>query len=183
MALISTAKMENGMKFVAGWTVFVGLLWCAGLIGMQIAIAQFPDLKDTVAPVLAQWNGVGISLGKFITPILQLTLVLVVLISAAERIGFKLTPALSPANTADFLNGRNVQALIAIIIVVAVSVAGLADISNGLSALKDLALVVVGFYFGTRRREGELEAIAVGTATGLASREEGTALPSATGSV
>ncbi len=51
---------------------------------------------------------------------------------------------------------NNVQALIAIIIVSSVCIAALAGVRE-VNALKDLALVVVGFYFGSRRRPVDID--------------------------
>jgi hypothetical protein len=63
----------------------------------------------------------------------------------------------------------SIQGIIAVIIVGSVAIVALwQGGEQGLAPLKDLALVVVGFYFGTRRSEVEAEAIAAGVAKGAA---------------
>lgn len=51
----------------------------------------------------------------------------------------------------------NTQTLIAVIVVGAFAAAALGGLTVGLGALKDVALVVVGFYFGTQRRTIDIQ--------------------------
>jgi hypothetical protein len=61
-----------------------------------------------------------------------------------------------------------VQAFIAVAIVGALVIGALAGIGR-IDTLKDIALVVVGFYFGTRRSQTSInEAVEAGTAAGVA---------------
>lgn len=50
---------------------------------------------------------------------------------------------------------KHVQALIAGVVVFAFAIAAISGQVEGANALKDLALVVVGFYFGTKIKDGE----------------------------
>lgn len=84
---------------------------------------------------------------SLLRPFLQLILVLGVVDWILTRIGINLT---SPK---DF--SWNVQTVIAITVTGAFCIAALANI-GGASDLKDLALVVVGFYFGTQKRSVEV---------------------------
>ena len=85
----------------------------------------------------------------FIQPFLQLLILLVII----EWIIKKLN--ISFANDSRF--DWNVQTVIALIVTTAFSMAALTNLS-GATVLKDLALVVVGFYFGTQKKTVEYQA-------------------------
>lgn len=61
----------------------------------------------------------------------------------------------------------NVQAVMAIIIITSLSLLALVNV-NGANVVKDIALVVVGFYFGSRRTEGASAGAEPRTGTGPA---------------
>ena len=87
----------------------------------------------------------------FVRPFIQLIIILAILQPLVEKSGVKL-------NLATLGSNLDVRATIAILVVVAFCVAALAGVS-GYSALKDVALVVVGFYFGglVKKPENQLE--------------------------
>jgi hypothetical protein len=122
---------------------------------LQAAAVMYPN-QPAVQPVLEMTERIGWGLAPFIKPILQLALVLVILIEAGRRLGIISDQTLS-GSYGLILESASIQAVIAIIIVVAVSISALAGIGDT-PVLKDLALVVVGFYFGTRRSKIEAEA-------------------------
>jgi hypothetical protein len=160
----------RGMRFVLGWTVFVGLIWFVAVIVLRLLAVYTPEYRDTLEPITSDLTSYGLRLGQFIAPVLQLALVLAVLIGVAERLGVLRGTALSSLSLSAVTTSGNIQALIAITIVVALVISALGNIGD-VGTLKDLALVVIGFYFGTRRRQGELEAVAAGTAAGIAATE------------
>jgi hypothetical protein len=160
----------RGMRFVLGWTVFVGLIWFVAVIALRLLAAFNPEYRDMLEPITSELTSYGLGLGRFIAPVLQLALVLAVLIGVAERLGVLRGTALSSQSLSAVTTSGNIQALIAIIIVVALAISALGNIGE-VGTLKDLALVVIGFYFGTRRHQGELEAVAAGTAAGIAATE------------
>lgn len=83
------------------------------------------------------------TLWRFLAPLLQLIIVLIILQWFLDRVGIDFTIK----NAAfDF----NVQALLAFIIVGTFCLSTL--IGYSIEGLKELSLVVVGFYFGTRAR-------------------------------
>jgi hypothetical protein len=129
---------------------------------------------QALLPWVIDWGGM---LGRFIAPIIQLLFIVMILIAAAERFGFTQEnrewagfSALGATN--------NVQAFIAVSVVGALVLGALAGVD--ISALKDIALVVVGFYFGTRHREGEIEA-AVAAGVDVATAAQKSSQPATSG--
>ncbi len=82
----------------------------------------------------------------------QLFVVLVVVEWFLKRMGLSF-------RSSSILKGLewNTQTIIAVVVITAFSIAALAGLTTGLGALKDVALVVVGFYFGTQKRVVEIE--------------------------
>ena len=143
------------MNTIIRWVVVLGLIWFIALMG--ITIAQFyvpPDIHSPLPIILGQLQNWGEKLGNFIAPVLQLALILLILITTAERFG--LSTERKWPTLASLSAGNNIQAFIAVAIVGAVVVGALANVQR-IDILKDLALVVVGFYFGTRRSLTEIE--------------------------
>jgi hypothetical protein len=144
------------MKLVFGWSVFVGLIWVLVFVGLQAVGALYPAQAGNVEHLLDIVTQIGKALGDFVKPILQLALVLIILIEAAKRLGLISDDASLVGTYRSLAESASIQAVIAIIIVVAVSISALAGIGDT-GVLKDLALVVVGFYFGTHRSQVGLQ--------------------------
>jgi hypothetical protein len=123
---------------------------------LQALAVMYPN-RPAVQPVLEMTERIGWGLAPFIKPILQLALVLVIWIEAGRRLGIISDQMTLSGSYGLIIESASIQAVIAIIIVVAVSISALAGIGDT-PVLKDLALVVVGFYFGTRRSKIEAEA-------------------------
>jgi MFS family permease len=81
----------------------------------------------------------------FAMPLLQLVVVLLVLEWFGERLGFRM-------KLQELGLTWNIQTLIAIVVIVSFCIAALGGI-RGVSDLKDIALAVIGFYFGSRQAE------------------------------
>lgn len=135
------------------WILLVGVLWfflAAGLVALQ---SEFPEnlMLQAILPRVIDW---GAALARFAAPIIQLLFIIIILVAAAERFGLtgekREWPGLAALSTSN-----NVQAFIAVTIVGALVLGALAG--EDIGALKDIALVVVGFYFGTRRRQSDLD--------------------------
>ena len=160
------------MSSILRWIVGVGFLWLVVTLGLTAYVARFevsPQGPTSPADAVVynmsksvlEW---GQQLGHFIAPIVQIALIVMILIAAAERFGFTEEKrlwggfeALGAAN--------NVQAFIAVTVIGALVIGVLGGVEK-VDALKDLALVVVGFYFGTRRKQGDVEdAVAAGIAS------------------
>jgi hypothetical protein len=162
------------MNSVLKWIVGVGVIWFVVTLGLTAYLAWIQASshaatvnEQVVSGVLSNVMGWGSALGHFIAPVVQIALIVMILIVAAERFGFTGDQrhwggfaALGATN--------NVQAFIAVAVIGGLVVGmfgGLLN-SDAVKDLKDLALVVVGFYFGTRRRQGDVEdAVAAGIAT------------------
>lgn len=133
-------------------------------------MASWPGVQEQapqLTAIASQVKTMGSELGTFIAPILQLALVLLILIAAAERFGFTAEKR-DWAGFAALGAANNVQAFIAVAIVGALVIGALSGIGR-IDVLKDIALVVVGFYFGTRRSQTSInEAVQAGTAAGVA---------------
>ncbi len=160
------------MNSIIRWIVGVGVIWLIVTTSLTAYIATHPieNEKNNILPAISmKLIDAGENLGHFIAPVLQLALIIMILIAAAERFGFTLETknwsgfaALGAAN--------NVQAFIAVTVISGVVIAALVGLDSQ-GVLKDLALVVVGFYFGTRRRQNEIEdAVAAGAAAGTAAQ-------------
>lgn len=133
-------------------TVLLGILWLL----VVLAVQYFSFLEPTNLSIsnlnhtIQNWT---IALGSFISPILQLALILVIVFAFIEKFGLSTTDANHQTlNLIGIAKNSNVQAFIAVAIIIAVVIGALADIDR-IDVLKDLALVVVGFYFGRRKDE------------------------------
>jgi hypothetical protein len=99
---------------------------------------------DTMAPInLAVGNGLS-AIWRLLRPLIQLAVLLIIVSWFLERLGVSL-------NLENFRASFNVQAVLAILVVGSFCLTALIGIS--IDGLKELALVIVGFYFGSRARK------------------------------
>ena len=134
------------MKGIVGWVAFLTLIFVALVVGLEVAAInsesaqadKYRAMKDTI-------SGIGGTGWSFVSPLLQLIIVLLILEWFAQRLGlgFKLS---------DIGGSANVQVLIAVFVIGSYCVAVLGGI-RGADSLKEIALIVVGFYFGSRLAE------------------------------
>ena len=155
------------MKTVIGWTLFAAFLWFAALVGTTAMLAEYDsEPVRSLQQALMQW---GPALAQFIAGPLTLAIVLYVLFNTVE--GMKLTERFRVPQELTY--GANVQALLAVVLILAFAVSAIGGVGHT-SALKDIALVVVGFYFGTRKRQ-DTDEIAASAAAGAAIGAQATA--------
>jgi hypothetical protein len=148
------------MKTVVTWTLFIAIIWFAALLGTTVLLAQADTQPVRVLQqALLVW---GPELARFIAGPLTLAIVLYVLFNTEE--GARIVERFKLPSEITF--GANVQALLAIVLILAFAVSAIGGVGDT-SALKDIALVVVGFYFGTRKRQDNDE-IAASAAAGAA---------------
>lgn len=142
------------MRMLLGWSVFIGLIWFLAFAAVQIAATMTPSPVDADAlRILSKTlQDIGWGLASFAKPLLQLAIVLLILLEAAKRLGLISDQATLTSTYDTMLRSIRIQAVIAIIIVTAVSISALAGVGQT-DVLKDLALVVVGFYFGSRKED------------------------------
>jgi len=156
---MSSINSETLLRSCIRWSVFVFilllLLWVGTWVAVFVAAAapdhgQFPNLLTQLS---GQLSVVAISAWQFARPLLQLLIVLLIFDYVLTRLGISLRTEFSRIEW-------NVQTIVALVIVGSFAAAALGGITEGLSSLKDLALVVVGFYFGSQRRVLEVETAA-----------------------
>jgi hypothetical protein len=128
------------------WTTIVifallGAAWGAAfLLGPQSSQAH-----DTQQLILV----IGSQIWVFARPLLQLVVVLLIVEYFADKAGWKL----SPHHLARTWDTRTV---VAVFIIATYCIAALSGLDDHYG-VKDIVLVVIGFYFGTTRKPGELE--------------------------
>jgi hypothetical protein len=127
--------------------VFVFFLLVIGYAAAAFWAATNPN-QAAPGALLATVMSIGQAAWLFARPLLQLAIVLMIIDWILRRLGIQLGAG---ARHFDW----NVQAIIAIVVVAAFAVAELSGIGSG--SLKDVVLVVVGFYFGTQRRTLEVD--------------------------
>lgn len=132
---------------LAGFVFFVLLLTFVGLT-IWTSVDTNPEHRALSAALMGSISSVGQTAWTFVRPLLQLIIVLVILDWVLRRTGIQLGAGVRRFDW-------NVQAIIAIIVVAAYAVAELGGIGD--SGLKDITLVVVGFYFGTQRHSFEVD--------------------------
>ena|ERR1700682_3271670 len=114
------------------------------LFGSYLAVESLPSEwlggADRVRIISAQIAEIGSEAWKFARPLLQLLIILLILQSLLLRYGAQLSGI--PAALAG-----DVKSLLAILVVAAFALAALGGVQTA-DSLKDVALVVLGFYFG-----------------------------------
>lgn len=152
------------MKTIIGWTLAAGLIWFLALLGVTALLSQYNHQSiQTLQVSLIAW---GPALARFIAGPLTLAIVLFVLFNTVE--GTKILQNIKIPK--DIAFNTNIQALLAIVLILAFAVSAIGNVGDT-SVLKDIALVVVGFYFGTRKRqdnEDVAQSAAAGAAAGVA---------------
>jgi hypothetical protein len=153
------------MTSLIRWTGIAAVLWVITFVTItvlrfSILEATGPGPEDYRMHALVEAQTALLSTGTnvvgFLAPVVQFGLIVAILIFAAQKIG--ILTATGQATILGTGSSYNIQAVIAFIVVGAFSLSALTGLSSHVGDLKDIALVVVGFYFGTRRREGDTEA-------------------------
>jgi hypothetical protein len=127
-------------------TLFISLivLFLLMAVGVEAVSAMDPTVSQQLQGTRDLIRIVGLSGWDFMRPLLQLLAVLVIFDWLANRLGVQLK--------LEHLRGTlSVQTFIAGAIVTTFCVAVLADI-KAVEYLKDVVLIVIGFYFGTRAK-------------------------------
>lgn len=141
----------DALRALFRFAVFVLIVACIAVVAVVVALIHegYGSANVALAPILTNaLNG----LGNVISPLIQLFVVLVIIEWFLKRMGITL------GSSATWKGIEwNTQTIIAVIVIFAFSIAALGGLTEGLGALKDVALVVVGFYFGTQKRMVEIE--------------------------
>lgn len=137
----------NPLRSIVRGAVFVFFLLILGYAGAAVWAAASPN-QAAPGALLSTVMSIGQAAWQFARPLLQLAIVLMIIDWILKRLGIQLGVGVRHFDW-------NVQAIIAIVVVAAFAVAELSGIGSG--SLKDVVLVVVGFYFGTQRRTLEVD--------------------------
>lgn len=145
------------MKAIIGWTLFSAFLWFVA-IGVATAIMAISPSQPVaiLQESLLNWSP---GLGRFISGPLSLAIVFYILFNTAQGMRIFEKIHFDPQT----IFGGNVQAILAIVIIIAFAISAIGAVGQT-SALKDVALVVVGFYFGSRKSQ-DTEEIAASAAS------------------
>lgn len=146
---VQKKKNSNPVKPI--FTTFLVIIILLGISYASLkGLESFDNLRANVyressVVVLSALN----ELWAFFKPIAQLAIVLLVAEWVLEKFGINVGK-----NTSQF--NWTIQSLIAIIVVSAFALAALGGLSN-IDALKDVVLVVVGFYFGSQKKSVDIK--------------------------
>lgn len=152
-----TESRRNPVQFLVKATIWVFVILLllylcveAALAFLVLAYPSASQYQTAFIPLLTSISGVSSAAWDFAKPLLQLSVVLLIVDWILGKFG------LSLASRRRAGLDWNIQTIIALMVVGAFSIAALGGLS-GVSVLKDLALVVVGFYFGSQKRSVEME--------------------------
>ena len=144
--------------FWASFFTFLVLLIIYIVIKYNITYDQDPNRTSQLKDMLTRIEMLSQTAWDFIKPFLQLILILLITDWVLTKLGISFTAT----------GGRfdwNIQTVIAVIIVGSFALAALSGIA-AVSALRDIVLVVIGFYFGTQKKtilfkndKGELQSV------------------------
>jgi hypothetical protein len=138
------------MQKLFNTAVFVFVLIFAAYLAVQLIPVQLWTTTDRAQIISDSIQTVAKEAWAFFRPFAQLTIILWILQLVLDRTGIKLDlKSLSLA--------WDIRSLIAILVVVTFCIAALANIGSS-STLKDVALVVIGFYFGGLTNKAEEQA-------------------------
>ena len=150
------------------------IIWAVPTIGF-IFYAEFlpdSDLPDATPQIIQTWINLSSGAWSFIAPFLKLLILIYIAFEIAKYLGFSRdyfsnkregksdiffdgpNANIKSEIYKEILTSERVQSILALSIVGSLCVSALAGLS-GTNLLKDLELVVVGFYFGTRTKRGE----------------------------
>ncbi|MEM1290473.1 MAG: hypothetical protein AAGH67_03195 [Cyanobacteria bacterium P01_H01_bin.162] len=149
--MVFTNRTEKLPQVILAFAIDVFLLLLVLYFGMLIASVlplppQYGELQDRLPGLAAQINSIGRIAWDFLEPILQILAILAILDWLFSKIGFSLTRNRIQLEL-------NTQNIIAFTVIGGFTIAALMGDESAARLLKDLALVVIGFYFGTRNKD------------------------------
>jgi len=144
MAIEKKSSFKNPLKFIIRTTLFLIVLVFSAYLIFKL-LSEFDTANSGSYEIISkEIKTFGLSIFMFIKPFLQLAVILIIIEWILGKLGIRKGSSL--------LNLEwNIQTIIGLIIISGFVIAALGDLS-GVTYLKDIALVVVGFYFGSQRR-------------------------------
>jgi hypothetical protein len=137
------------MQKILSAAMFLFFLVFGAYLLVELVPSEYLGGIDRVRIVSDSIKIVASESWDFARPFIQLIIILAILQPLLEKSGVKI-------NLASLSSSLDVRSTIAILVISAFCIAALAGVS-GYSALKDVALVVVGFYFGGLVKKPETE--------------------------
>lgn len=144
-------SFKNPLKFIIYGTLILSIL--IFILYLMVRWMSFQDNngvldKDVAQAIAMEIKTFGLSTFTFLKPFLQLALLLIIVDWILRKFGVEYKSGFKKISW-------NTQTIMGLIIISAFTLSALSGI--GVTHLKDIALVVVGFYFGTQKRVIEYE--------------------------
>lgn len=152
-------KIKNPLRIIMNTTIVVFFLILILYVVLKLLLVYESDdrLKQGLMEIVSKIETISELGWDFVKPFLQLAIILLIVEWVLTKIGINF----SQPNKLEW----NIQTIIALLIVGAFTIAALGDIP-GVGYLQDIALVVVGFYFGSQnKRDSNLIKAAGGAET------------------
>jgi hypothetical protein len=145
----TSSTLSKIIYLIAAFFVIVFIGYIAVFIASNY-YSQDDTQKAFLAAILGQFTVIGSQGWEFIKPFLQLVLILAIVDWIFSKLGVSLKSKVGRLEW-------NIQTVIALVVIGSFAIAALGGLNAGISSLKDLALVVIGFYFGTQRKSVEVQ--------------------------
>jgi hypothetical protein len=142
-------SFKNPLRLLLNTTIVIFIILLVAYVGIRVAISYDGDSErvELLNNITQDIRLLGIFVFDFVRPFLQLIVILIILEWLLAKFGLSL-------NNDTLKIDWNVQTVIAMVVMIAFSLAALSGV-QGAAMLKDVALVVVGFYFGTQKKTNE----------------------------
>lgn len=152
---MDTPKPKNPLRLILRAAIFIFIILFLAFLGLKTAAVYDPDpgRKNLLLEIVTKVESIGLLSWDFLKPFLQLVGILLIVEWILGKFGISFTNKQSNLEW-------NVQTVIAIVIIGSFALAALSGI-KGVDYLKDLALVVIGFYFGSQKRFNDKDNIKV----------------------
>jgi hypothetical protein len=153
MATSSQPALKNPIRLIINTTILIFIVLFLIYIALKLILIYSmvgelnSQMQNAIQDFLIKLESIAENIWIFVKPFLQLGIILVIIEWLLSKLGVSL---LSRRFTIEW----NIQTIIALIIVSAFAIAALGSVGN-VDYLKDLALVVVGFYFGSQKKVSE----------------------------
>lgn len=144
--------MKNPLRTIINLSIFLFFLLLVSYVALNIwnIYEQNEQRKQLFSLLTTQVNTLSFTAWEFFKPFLQIVIILTIVDWILSRWGFSL-------KSKDSKFDWNIQSIIALIVIGSFAIAALGGLSEGVGTLKDLALVVIGFYFGSQKKSVELQ--------------------------
>lgn len=142
-------SFKNPLRLILNTTIWIFVILLFFYVGVRISLTYDIQQKqaDLLGTIAGDLKTISISVFEFVRPFLQLVIILIILEWLLGRFGISLDKNFR-------FKERNTQTAIAMVVIIAFALAALSGVENA-GMLKDVALVVVGFYFGTQKKTTE----------------------------